>query len=209
MYTIETYEGSISDGDTDIAQGLTVSPLSYKSGSAHSMEQPLSTIAWDTPAIQLDRYEVLGEGETHKLGNLVYASDLGLGGVVHSTSEEKGAFLLNSGILVTIIDGVKDTFKYSRKTKVKLSNALYRTVMSAALSSAKLNLRQIFKTQCQLRQLVEATRIHQHRNNPDGGDLLESNEGMVYELLGDIIRVSRCREIRIFVITWSRRWEKN
>ena len=65
------------------------------------MEQPLASIAWDTPDIQPDEYETLGEGETHKLGNLIYASELGLGGVIHSTSEDEKPFVLNSGILVS------------------------------------------------------------------------------------------------------------
>ena len=73
------------------------------------MEQPLSTIVWDAPKVEADNYKELGSGETHKLGNLIYASELGLGGVIHSTSEDKESFVLNSGILVTIINGVKDT----------------------------------------------------------------------------------------------------
>ena len=99
---------------------------------------------------------------------------MGLGSVVHSTSDDKGLLILNSGILVTVTNKEKNMFKthdevlekvgntsgkfkewlfmsearnYSRKTKVKLSNALYRTVMNAALLSAKLYLRHIFKTQ--------------------------------------------------------------
>ena len=79
--------------------------------------------------------------------------------------------------------------------------------MSASMSTARLNLRRIFSTQCELRKLVEATRIHQHRNNPDGGDLLESNLGRTYEILGDVVRVSKCRNITNFVIIWSRRWQ--
>ena len=89
IYTIETYDGSISEGDVNIEQGVTVSPLEYSSGSAHPMEQPLSIIVWDVPVVEPDNYETLGSGETHKLGNLIYASDLGLGGVIHSTSEDK------------------------------------------------------------------------------------------------------------------------
>ena len=139
------------------------------------MELPLSIIVWDTPTVEPDNYETLGSGETHKLGNLIYATELGLGGVIHSTSDGRNTFVLNSGILVTIITGVKDVFtshdklllgdlrndtvnfrswlflkdakRYSRRSKIKLSNALYRTVMSAAMSTAKLNLRRIFRTQ--------------------------------------------------------------
>ena len=32
---------------------------------------------------------------------------------------------------------------------------------------------------------------------------------MAYKLLGDLVRVSKCRGIRNFTIIWSRRWKKN
>jgi hypothetical protein len=235
VFEVQSFAASVSESDPNIAQDLTATALRYNNGSGHPIEQPLAVVVWDTPGIQPDEYEELGVGVTHKLGSLIYASDLGLGSVVHTTSPDQQSFVLNSGLLVVKMDAEVDVMldhegileslsntssrsyktwlflseakKYSRKTKVKLSNALYRTVMSAALSSAKLNLRHIFQTQCRLRQLVEATRIHQHKNNPNGGDLLETNNGEVLEIVGDLVRVSKCKEVINFTIIWSRKWK--
>jgi hypothetical protein len=79
--------------------------------------------------------------------------------------------------------------------------------MSSALSSAKMNLKHIYQTQCRIRQLVEAMQIYLHRNNPDGGDILESRNGETYHLAGDLVRVSKCQRIQNFTINWSRRWK--
>ena len=68
MYTIESYVGSISEGDELIEQGVTKPTLNYTSGFEHPMELPLSVIAWRTPMVEPDNYEVLGSGETPQVG---------------------------------------------------------------------------------------------------------------------------------------------
>ena len=73
------------------------------------MELPLSIIAWQTPRLEPDNCEVLGSGETHELGNLIfiirprlrrrYRLDVG-----------RRNHLWDSGILVNILTNVSDVF---------------------------------------------------------------------------------------------------
>jgi hypothetical protein len=236
VFAVESFLASVSERDANIIQDLTITALDYTKGSGRPHEQPLAAIVWETPKIRPDVYEELGKGETHRLGSLIYSSDLGLGGVIHTTLADNKSFVLNSGLLVTQVgaeidlliepsgnpkirnDVTEDERKsaeeflieaksYSGKFKMGLNNALYRTVMSSALSSAKMNLKHIYQTQCRLRQLVEAMQIYLHRNNPYGGEVLESKNGETYHLAGDLVRVSRCQRIENFTINWSRRWK--